>query len=197
MRLLIDIDDTLSVTAPRWSELTEKYMKKHRIKRIKDESNDSFALEDSFGLTEYQRTKWLCYMHDEIHYETLEPVKGAKEFLSWCKEVGHEVTFVTARPPYTEKANNQWFCNNFDFSEPPSIIYATSLRYSGILSLFEAGYIDVLIDNSEKRCREVQLVRSRAILFTGVQVNKQRDCDMSMLPKAENFEKVKEILGRI
>lgn len=198
MHYLIDIDDTICVTTPRWMELTLDYMRKHKFKRIRGKSKDTYHIEDSFRISLESKQKWLAYMYDEIHFENLEPVDGAVEFVKKLYEAGDIITFVTARLPFTEKMTLEWLKKHFSFIKDIQLILEFSeqkgCRMQAICNSFKAEVLDVLIDNSEMRCRAVQDAGGRAILFTGVQVDTTEDSDISTLQKAENFEKVLEII---
>ena len=192
MHFLIDIDDTVAVCTPRWMELAEKWFKAHKIKRIRGKSRDTYHLEDSFKMSEETCLKWRGYMFDEIGYDTLPVVEGAKEFIKWAQEVGHTITFVTARPYFLREVTEAWLAKNLELFEHPCVMYHSDTK--PIEPLFATGLIDILIDNSELRCRNIANAGGCSILFTGVQVDALEDSDISMLQQAASFEQIRKIV---
>ncbi|MCM1322992.1 MAG: hypothetical protein NC218_02300 [Acetobacter sp.] len=188
LSLLIDVDDTICLTSPKWIQLTDAWMKRHRCKRIQEKSRDKYQLEDSFEMTPGQRSRYLCYMYDAIDFITLKPVDGAQEFIQFCKDQDINVTFVTARPPIYENVTKVWLAENFSVA-PPIVMFTRDIApYT--------SFFDVLIDNSIRRCQQFSASpQKKSILFTKVLVDREDD---EPVPEhfltADSFEKVKEYI---
>lgn len=180
MRILLDIDDTLCITSPLWSKETEKYMEQNKLARIRSTSEDVYDLALSYALDEQQREQYYKYMSRTFLYTMLQPVEGAKQFIKKVLDDGHTVEFITSRPPHKYSETVKWL-NEVLLVDSPVIHHKLFI---------DDLEMDLLIDNSERRIKDATCKKIPAILFAGVNIEKDDPSDLSQLFVVHTFEEV-------
>lgn len=185
MKILLDIDDTLSITAPLWTQMTEQYMREHCFPRKRQK--DSYYIEKSFTLNESQRQAYYRDMISDFPYGGLSTVPGAITFVNHHLQKGDEIEFITARPMLKYSETTSWLKTHFGIQNP----IVNYKNYVGSLSA------DLLIDNSLQRIRNAVERGIIGILFTGVQIERNEKDSLQGIQKAKTFGQIERILKEI
>lgn len=144
MKLLFDIDDTLTKTTEPWNELSKVYLGKKGYELIKPDFSER-DIEDNYEMTRQQKSLYLRWMWEHFNFRNLEPADGLVETLAELVNLGHTIDFVTARVETTWRQTSGWLKEYLGdiLSDKYSINYRRDLP---ALSSF-----DVLIDDNIRR----------------------------------------------
>lgn len=187
--VLFDIDDTLSITSPKWGIMTKYYMLINEHPKIKD---TVYNLEKSYYMTKRETSRYLDYMNNEFPYASLELVKGAREFVQYLLEHCWNVLFITNRPTIRAKDTEEWIRKNLNISSPRVFYKDTKIDFYNLLN-----QVGVLIDNNVQRCICATKHHVPCILFTGIGVENEEDLTVTDLPKAVDYFNVKLLFEAI
>ena len=157
MKILFDIDDTVCVTAPTWTQLTKEYMEFMGKEKTNDETYD---LEKAYGLTEPESKVYMDYMNKNMPYESLPPIDGASEFINKLIRWGYSIGFITKRPYKSCEATVNWLKNTLKV--PKFDIY-----WDENIDL-KASNIKLLVDNNLGRYEWANKNGCFFIAFAGV-----------------------------
>lgn len=164
-------------------------MLNHNIRRIRPKEEDTYALEDSYALTEEQKKDYLVYMEDNVPWERLPTVARTFDFIRSLEQAGHTIEFVTSRSKFLRIETENWIRSNLRVKLP--VLYFTEKG--------DALKPDLLIDNSEVRCRCFQERGIPVLLFTGVLVateNKKSRLSKK-LPKASTWVEALKFIKKL
>ncbi len=167
-KILIDIDDTISVTSYKWTEMEKLYMWREGHKQIKPLSKSSYNISDSFSLNDEEMAKYKSYMLANFPYGDLEEVPGADRAIRYLISKGYNITFITNRNILLHDITTAWVEKKIGITNP-KIIFGVNDDY--IKKLLQNFSYDILIDNRVNRCLIAQAAGITPILFTGIDVD--------------------------
>ena len=154
--VLVDIDDTVAITSPTWTALTEQFMADRGHKRIIPSELDTYRIEDSFDFPDYLKPAYFQFMYQNMPWSSLPVNPDAINFVNSLDNT-HTVEFVTSRPQGIADVTRNWIEQHFGnhiihFQDVPTRI------------------ADYLVDNSQKR---ISLYKEynpsvRAFLYNGI-----------------------------
>ena len=120
LRILIDLDGTVTHTLPEWLEEIGK--KTGVYAKVTDIT--SYALDQCPPLTEVSREDIFDVLNQDGFKENLSLIRDASLIIRQLHEAGHEIYFVTARKrPESICATFPFMDKNFPFLDPSRIIF--------------------------------------------------------------------------
>lgn len=154
--VLIDIDDTVAITAPTWTALTERFMTDRGHKRIILSEQYTYRIEDSFDFPEYLKPAYFQYMYQNMPWSSLPVNPDAINFVNSLDNT-HTVEFVTSRIQGIADVTREWITKYFG----ERIIHFEDIP---------TKVADYLVDNSQKRIALYQEYNPnvKAFLYSGI-----------------------------
>ena len=194
MKILFDIDDTISVTSYKWTEIEKLYMWRNGHKQIKPTSKSSYDISDGFELNDEDMAKYKAYMLDRFPYKDLEEVPGADRAINYLISQGHDITFITNRSVSLYDVTTKWVKEKTGIANP-KIIFGVNDKY--VRELFQKLSYDIIVDNRINRCFIAQENNVTPILFTGIDVDRTgvpSKTNPKLLNEASNYQEVLKII---
>lgn len=104
MRFYIDIDDVMCETAATLCGLADRAFGKG----VPYAEVRQFDLQRTFGLTDDEMARFMVLSHTPDCLLSYPPTPGAADGVRSLRDAGHEVEFVTGRPPLAHAATSEW-----------------------------------------------------------------------------------------